>query len=100
MATLKQLYVNLWASLIAQLVKNLPAMQETPGRFLGREDPLERARLSTPYAKVVCTVLSSDAIFSLIINFILQEHKKQHSFHIVVFKNYFCYSYDLKRGHA
>ena len=29
----------LWASLIAQLVKNLPAMQETPVRFLGLEDP-------------------------------------------------------------
>ena len=28
-------------SLIAQTVKNLPAMQETPVRFLGREDPLE-----------------------------------------------------------
>ena len=30
------------ASLIAQLVKNPPAMQETPVRFLGREDPLEK----------------------------------------------------------
>ena len=30
-----------WASLIAQLVKNLPAMQETLVRFLGREDLLE-----------------------------------------------------------
>ena len=30
-----------WTSLIAQLVKNLPATQETPLRFLGREDPLE-----------------------------------------------------------
>ena len=30
------------ASLIAQLVKNLPAMQETLVRFLGREDPLEK----------------------------------------------------------
>ena len=30
------------ASLIAQLLKNLPAMQETPIRFLGREDPLEK----------------------------------------------------------
>ena len=29
-----------WASLVAQLVKNLPAMQETPVRFLGQEDPL------------------------------------------------------------
>ena len=28
-------------SLVAQLVKNPPAMQETPVQFLGREDPLE-----------------------------------------------------------
>jgi len=32
----------LWASLMAQLVKNLPAMQETPIQFLGWEDPLEK----------------------------------------------------------
>ena len=31
-----------WASMIAQLVKNLPAMQETLVRFLGPEDPLEK----------------------------------------------------------
>ena len=30
------------ASLIAQLVKNLPVMQETRVRFLGREDPPEK----------------------------------------------------------
>ena len=30
------------ASLIAQLVKNLPAMQETWVRSLGQEDPLEK----------------------------------------------------------
>ena len=29
-------------SLVAQLVKNLPAMQETPVQFLGREHPLEK----------------------------------------------------------
>ena len=29
-------------SLIAQSVKNLPAMQETRARFLGQEDPLEK----------------------------------------------------------
>ena len=29
---------------VAQLVKNLPAMLETPVRFLGREDPLEKGR--------------------------------------------------------
>ena len=31
-----------WASLIAQLGKNLPATQETRVQFLGREDPLEK----------------------------------------------------------
>ena len=29
-------------SLVAQLVKNLPAMQETLVRFLGQEEPLEK----------------------------------------------------------
>ena len=37
-----------WASLIAQLVKNPPAMQETLVQFLGREDLLEKGRLPTP----------------------------------------------------
>ena len=31
-----------WASLVAQLVKNLPAVQETWVRFLGWEDLLEK----------------------------------------------------------
>ena len=35
-------YLFIWASLIAQLVKNPPAVQETLVRFLGREDPLEK----------------------------------------------------------
>ena len=30
------------SSLVAQRVKRLPAMQETPVRSLGREDPLEK----------------------------------------------------------
>ena len=30
-----------WASLVAQMVKNLPAMQETWALSLGWEDPLE-----------------------------------------------------------
>ena len=33
-----------WASLISQLVKNLPVIQETPVRFLGRKDPLEKGK--------------------------------------------------------
>ena len=35
-------------SLIAQLVKNLPVMQETPLQFLGGEDPLEKGEATTP----------------------------------------------------
>ena len=31
-----------WASLVAQMVKNLPAMQETWARSLGQEDSLEK----------------------------------------------------------
>ena len=33
---------NTWASLVAQMVKNPPAMLETRVRFLGWEDPLEK----------------------------------------------------------
>ena len=33
-----------WASLVAQLVKNLPAMQETWVQSLGWKDPLEKGQ--------------------------------------------------------
>ena len=33
-----------WASLVAQMVKNPPAMQETWVRSLGWEDPLEKGK--------------------------------------------------------
>ena len=33
-----------WASLVAQLLKNPPAMQETWVQFLGSEDPLENGK--------------------------------------------------------
>ena len=36
-----------WASLVAQLVKNLCAMQETLVQFLGWEDSLEKGKLPT-----------------------------------------------------
>ena len=40
---MRYLYIPIeGASLVAQLVKNLPAMQETPVRLLGGEDPLEK----------------------------------------------------------
>ena len=35
---------NIWASLVAQLVKNPPAMRETSVRSLGWEDPLKKEK--------------------------------------------------------
>ena len=40
------LYPEIWASLVAQMVKNLPAMQETWVQSLGQEDPLERGMVT------------------------------------------------------
>ena len=37
---------TMWTCLVAQSVKNLPAMQETQVRSLGCEDPLEK-RMAT-----------------------------------------------------
>ena len=39
---------SMGTSLTAQLGKNLPAVQEAPVQFLGREDLLEKGRLPTP----------------------------------------------------
>ena len=36
------------ASLVAQTVKNLPAVQETRIQFLGQEDPLEKEMATHP----------------------------------------------------
>ena len=49
------------ASLIAQLVKNPPAMQETWVRSLGREDTLEKGKAAHPSilaGRIPWTVLS------------------------------------------
>ena len=35
-----------WASLVTQIVKNLPAMQDTWVQYLGWEDPLEKEMAS------------------------------------------------------
>ena len=40
--TFAALILFLLASAVAQMVKNLPAMQETQVRSLGQEDPLEK----------------------------------------------------------
>ena len=47
-----------WASLVAQMVKNLPAMQETLVQSLDQEDPLEKG-MATPSSvlswRIPCT---------------------------------------------
>ena len=35
-----------WASLVIQMVKNLPAMQETQVQSVGQENPLEKGMAS------------------------------------------------------
>ena len=37
-------FLHSWASLVAQLVKNLPSMQETWARSLSWKDPLEEGK--------------------------------------------------------
>ena len=37
-----------WASIVAQTVKNLPAMQETQVQSLGQEDSLEKEMTTLP----------------------------------------------------
>ena len=39
---IRPVYIGHYASLVVQMVKNLPAMQETQVRSLGQEDPLEK----------------------------------------------------------
>ena len=48
-------YRSKGASLIAQLVKNLPAMQETLIRFLGWEDPQEK-EMATHSSILACRI--------------------------------------------
>ena len=51
-------------SLVAQLVKNPPSMQEIPVRFLGQEDPLEKVSVQFSHS------VMSDS---------LQPHEPQHA---------------------
>ena len=53
----------MWASLVAQMVKNLSAMQETRVQSLGQEDPLEK-EMATHSSLLICeNVPCSEASF-------------------------------------
>ena len=47
-----------WASLVTQMVKNLPAMQDTQVPFLGWEDPLEEGMAT--YSSILAWRISMD----------------------------------------
>ena len=54
----RKLQNNFWASLVAQMVKNLLAMQETQVQSLSQEDPLKEevaAHSSIPAWRIPCT---------------------------------------------
>ena len=54
--------LNLWASLVAQAVKNLPAIQETQVPSLGREDLLEKEMAT--YSSILAYILLYSSIKS------------------------------------
>ena len=45
---MEYVFLSMWASLVAQLVKNLPVMQETPVLFWVRKFPWRRDKLPNP----------------------------------------------------
>ena len=47
------------AFLVAQVVKNLPAVQESPVQFLGQEDPWRRDRLLYSWASLMVQVVKN-----------------------------------------
>ena len=47
---------NSWVSLVTQMVKNLPAVQETWVQSLGREDPLEKGK--APHSSILAWRIS------------------------------------------
>ena len=51
--TTKQVSLSLWASLIAQLVKNLPGVQGTQVQSLGWEDPLEKEKEMATHTSIL-----------------------------------------------
>ena len=57
-----------WASLVAQLVKNLPAMEETWIRSLGWEDPLGKGKATHPSSlawrspRIVWSIIGSQRV--------------------------------------
>ena len=54
----QETFLVVQASLVAQMVKNLPAMKETQVQFLGWEDPLEKEMATCSRVVVPCICVS------------------------------------------
>ena len=71
---------DIWTSLIAQLIKNPPAMQETLVQFLGWEDALEKGKATHSSIlawRIPWTV--SDQISCSVVSDSLRPHESQHT---------------------
>ena len=73
-------YEHMWASLVAQLVKNLPPMRETWVWFLGWEDPLEK-RMATHFSilawRIPWTIQSWNIVMDYTVSFVKELDKTE-----------------------
>ena len=69
---------------MAQLVKNLPAMQETQVGSLGQEDPLEKEWQPTPVLPCLENSINRGA-GQVIVHAIAKSRTRLHDFHFFTF---------------
>ena len=88
------IYNTLPASLVVQMVKNPPAMWETWVRFLGWENPLERAWQPTPVFLLGESVWRTrGAWLATVYDVAKTKHIILSTTHIKLWYNIFKYSY-------
>ena len=83
-----------WASLVAQTLKNPPAMQETWVRSLGREDPLEEG-MATWSSVLAWRIPMDGGSWWTTVHGVTKRQTRLNSFHFHFFFKLFgiCYSY-------
>ena len=59
-------YNTSWASLVAQMVKKLPSMQETWVRSLGQEDTLEKGMATQPQYSCLENPMDREAWWAIV----------------------------------
>ena len=74
---------NIGASLVAERVRNLPAMQETSVRSLGWEDPLEKGKAT--HSSILAWVAELDMTERLSLSIRVTELKTKNSVYFNIF---------------